>query len=288
MAKKWFKLFRVYQWPKNILLFAVPFFAGRLEEMAIILKCITAFIVFSLVASAMYIMNDISDLQTDRAHPTKKFRPLASGEISVQKALFIALFFIVAGIAAGFYFFPWGFGSVLVLYALINVGYSLLFKNTVPLDVFCVASGYILRIIGGGYALSISVSPWLFLTGFWVALYITFSKRFSDIRLLINKQSQKNSTIALKEVYRHYEEISLFGAMIMSGAGCLMTYGIYTLKHGENLILTIIPASYGIFRYLVIATSGRAGDPLKVFITDKQIMVSSFVFLGSIAWILYS
>ncbi len=283
----WLKLLRVYQWPKNVLIFAAPFFGGKLNDGIVVGKCSVAFIIFSFIASAVYIFNDIQDLQRDKIHPVKKRRPIASGAISFREGILAALILTCSGMVASFCLFPPEFGITLISYMLVNVCYSLCFKNIIPLDVFCVSSGYLFRILAGGYASSVRVSPWLFLTGFWVALYITFSKRLSDLRLINQNPDNKASILEGKLSYHKYEEKLLFGSAIISATNCLMTYGIYTLRHGDNLVLTIIPASYGIIRYMVIVTSGKSGDPLRVFVQDVQIMISSILFLGSIGWLLY-
>ncbi len=282
----WLKLLRVYQWPKNILLFAAPFFGGKLNDEIVVGKCSVAFIIFSLVASAIYIFNDIRDLKRDKIHPVKKHRPIASGAISPRTGICAAAILTCLGVTASFYLFSLEFSFTLISYMIINICYSLYFKNIIPLDVFCVSSGYLFRILAGGYASSVTVSPWLFLTGFWVALYITFSKRLSDLQL-IKRNPEETRTSGVKLPYHKYEEKLLFGSAIISAANCLMTYGIYTLRQGDSLVLTIIPASYGIIRYMVIVASGKSGDPLQVFVQDLQIMISSIFFLGIIGWLLY-
>ncbi len=276
----WLKLFRIKHWVKNLLVFAPAFFGGEILKKGIFISSLSAFISFCLCSSGLYIINDIFDLKYDRLHPKKRSRPLASGKIKLRSALIIAIILLILGLTTS-YKVGLSFLIVLFLYICLNLSYSFKFKKITPLDVFCVSIGYLLRIIAGGKATNIAVSPWLFISAFLLALFITFGKRLGEIRML--KVNAANCRPALNQYNGDYLNLSL----VLAGASALVTYALYTVEKGGHLIYTLIPAAYGIFRYLQLILKGKSGEPLEVFLHDIQLWVTSLVFLIGIGWVVY-
>ncbi len=278
--RSWIKLIRIHHWTKNLLVFAPVFFSANLFNEGLFLDSLVMFVSFCVAASGCYIINDILDSKFDKFHPLKNKRPIASNEITVAKALPWGIFFIVGGVLIGF---PLGTDSLMILiaYVVLQIFYSSLFKRIAPLDVFCVAVGYLLRVIGGGYSANIPVSPWLFLCVFFLALYISFGKRLGEMKLL------EGMEFNFRPVLEQYENHFLFLSIAISGASALVTYTIYVAEKQGYLIYSILPASYGIFRYLQLILKKGNGEPLKIFIHDIQLWIVSLIFIFQITWAVY-
>ena len=276
----WIRLIRLKHWIKNFLVLAPAFFAGKILDENILILSFFAFISFCFSASGLYIINDILDLKYDRLHPKKRHRPLAKGEISQKTALTLSIVFLIFGLSIS-YEIGSAFFVVLLIYICLNLLYSFKLKKITPLDVFCVSIGYLLRIIAGGKATSIFVSPWLFMSAFLLALFITFGKRLGEIRML--KVNVANCRPALNQYNGDYLNLSL----VLAGGSALVTYALYTVEKGGHLIYTIIPAAYGIFRYLQLILRGKNGEPIEVFSKDFQLWIVSLLFLIGIAWEVY-
>jgi len=276
----WLRLIRLKHWIKNILVFAPAFFAGKVLEKTTFIVAFFAFISFCLCSSGLYIINDTFDLKYDRLHPKKRSRPLASGKTRLRSALIMAIVLLIFGLTTS-YKAGLSFLIVLLLYICLNLSYSFKLKKITPLDAFCVSIGYLLRIIAGGKATNIAVSPWLFISAFLLALFITFGKRLGEIRLL--KADAANCRPALNQYKKEYLNLSL----VLAGASALVTYALYTVEKGGHLIYTLIPAAYGIFRYLQLILKNKNGEPLEVFSKDIQLWLASLIFLIGIAWEVY-
>ncbi|WP_461834534.1 decaprenyl-phosphate phosphoribosyltransferase [Desulfothermus sp.] len=276
----WIRLIRLKHWVKNFLVFAPAFFAGKMTNHSVLTLNSLCFMAFCFGASGLYIINDICDLKHDRLHPQKKNRPLTSGEIGLKPALVVALVFFIWSITIAVIISP-GFTYILLVYICLNLIYSFGLKHIGLLDVFCVSIGYLLRIIAGGIATDISVSPWLFMSAFLLALFITFGKRLNEIRVL------KIIAPASRPSLNHYDEEYLMVCLSMAGGAALVMYALYTVEKGGNLIYTLIPAVYGIFRYLQLILKGKKGEPLEVFSDDVQLWLVSWLFLVQIVWAIY-
>ena len=170
------KLIRPHHWIKNLLLFAALFFSKSFFDTSKIILALEAFTLFSLLASSIYVINDIFDVERDRQHPTKKNRPIASGEISIKRAIIIALtlFFIAM---TGALLISLNFAYVLLAYFIINIFYSAKLKHVVIIDAFVVAFGFVLRVVAGALAIDVRVSHWILICTFTLALFLAFGKR---------------------------------------------------------------------------------------------------------------
>ena len=188
---KYLKLLRVEQWVKNLFVFAPLFFSGNITHYDLLVKSVFAFIIFSLVASSIYIINDYSDIASDRKHPEKKNRPLASGAISKQTArIILAILLLIIG---GLIFLSqdflsknlWKFASIIGFYFIMNLAYTFKLKHVAIVDVMIISTGFVLRVLAGGYATGILISQWAILLTFVLALVLAIGKRRGE---LINAQ----------------------------------------------------------------------------------------------------
>lgn len=188
--KYWIKELRIYQWSKNVLVFLALFMSHRILDLELFLKSTIAFVSFSLIASSVYIINDLFDLEDDRKHPSKKDRPFAAGKLSVQSGIISIPLLLFSGFLFSFLFLPYQLTATLLLYFVATTAYSFYLKEIVFIDVILLGSLYTLRIMAGGFATGIEVSSWLLgFSGFFF-LSLAFMKRYTDL-ILFKKNSQE-------------------------------------------------------------------------------------------------
>ncbi|CRX38755.1 decaprenyl-phosphate phosphoribosyltransferase [Estrella lausannensis] len=273
------RLIRPKQWVKNIFVFTGVLFGEvhRMEET--LLLALLAALSFCLISSAVYTFNDLIDKEQDKRHPKKKLRPLASGEVTnSEAALLIAalttLSFTIGSIVSSLTL------TLLVSYAFINILYTLYLKNVVILDVFCIASGFMLRILAGTAGIGIPPSKWLLLCGMMITLFLGFTKRKAEILQL------KSAMREHRKVLMSYDSIFLDELIGITAASVIIAYSLYTMNdetirihHTENLIYTVPFVVFALFRYLYLINSKQSGgDPTNDLISDKQIMASVGLF----------
>ena len=284
---------RPKQWTKNLLVFAGIVFAQHASDPALLLRAAAGFVAFSLLASSVYIVNDLKDVEADRLHPKKRHRPIASGALSPVVAWTVVpiLLVIVAIISAWL-----GFGFLLVLAAYLasNVAYSFGLKHQVILDVFLIASGFVLRAVAGVELLKpvapeTQLSAWLLVCTFFGALFLAVSKR---------RREQANAgTLASDQraVLASYTPELLDRMLTITAACTLMSYALYTIwpatvaKFGtEALMVTVPVVAYGVFRYLhLVRVSEMSEDPSLVLLADRPIQLTVIAYVAITVWILY-
>lgn len=265
-------LIRMHHWVKNLFIFVPLFFAGNILDMSQFILLSKGFLCFCLASSAIYIFNDLNDMEADRKHPVKKNRPIASGKISPLKAWIIMLLLGIVSIGWSFYLKP-EFSYLVMLYVIINIGYSLGLKNLSLIDVFLVSTGFLIRTVSGGVLGDIFISQWLIIMVFLLALLLTFAKRRDDLIL----EKEKNTTRRASSKYYSLDFINICLSLI---AGVIMvSYLMYTFSEevqarvGENyLYITSLFVFAGILRYLQITlVSNKSGSPTRIFLTDRII-----------------
>ncbi|MCX7877788.1 MAG: UbiA family prenyltransferase, partial [Ignavibacteria bacterium] len=180
MIINYIKLIRLKQWIKNFFVFAPLLFSKHIFHLEYLIPAVLAFFIFSLSSSAVYIINDIIDAESDRVHPKKKYRPIASGEISTKQALIFFLIIILL-IITGLFFTNHLFAAVIVVYFITNFLYSFKVKSIVLLDVFFISFGFMLRVLGGAAAISVPISNWMVLTTIFISLFLAISKRRGEL-----------------------------------------------------------------------------------------------------------
>jgi 4-hydroxybenzoate polyprenyltransferase len=270
------RLIRPQQWLKNLFVFAGILFGHFWGSATLVLSAALAAGAFCMVASAVYVINDILDRESDRAHPAKRNRPIASGAITVPTGLVIASFLAACGLFLGYQvsaMVSW----LLILYFALNLGYSLGLKHVVILDVFIIASGFMLRILAGTIGIGIPPSQWLMLCGLTLTLFLGFAKRRAEMLASV----ESGQGLAQRRVLADYTPI-LLDKMIMVTAACvIMSYGLYTMspetvaKHGtQNLIYTLPFVMYGIFRYIyLLHHRGKGEDPTMELVMDSHTLI---------------
>jgi 4-hydroxybenzoate polyprenyltransferase len=268
------RLMRPYQWVKNAFVFTGLLFGHAWHDANLVSQVMITFAAFCLVSSAIYTLNDIVDLEQDRQHPKKCKRPLASGQVPINAAAVLAVILAVLGLMLAFIASP----IVLVImigYALMNIAYSLRLKHVVILDVFIIATGFMLRILAGTLGVGIPPSQWLLLCGLMVTLFLGFTKRRAEI-IALNEDK-----VAHRKVLEHYSPVLLDKMIGVTASGLIMSYSLYTMNadtirvHGtDSLIYTVPFVMYGVFRYIyLLHHQSRGGDPSHDLVRDPHLFV---------------
>lgn len=275
------KALRPQQWIKNALVF-LPFMfaieqAWSLENLdpvpELMGKLLIVFAAFCALSGAVYLLNDLSDRESDQAHPVKKRRPIASGRVSVPTAVTVMLALTAAGLAATF-LVELVLGGIGLIYLAINVAYSLGVKRIVLVDVMAVASGYVIRAVAGAVAIDVSPSPWLYATTAAAALFIVVGRRYAEARLAGDDASEQRSVLG------KYAGPFVNQLLIMTATAAWLSYTLYTveaenLPQNNTMLLTIPLVSFGLFRYLyLLNTSKEAEAPEQLIMRDVPLVLS--------------
>jgi 4-hydroxybenzoate polyprenyltransferase len=284
---------RPHQWTKNVFLFAALIFSGHLTDPAYLWRALAAFGLFCGLSGAVYLINDLADLEKDRAHPEKRHRPLASGRLSPTVAVVAALLLggggLLLSLRLGNLF---ALGSL--LYLLANLAYSLALKRVVILDVMLVASGYTLRAVAGGWALEgaghVRISHWLVLCTSLLALFLGFCKRRQELVSLADSAAEHRLVLSEYSVPFLDQMISVVTASTLV-AYTLYTFDPETILHvgTEYLGLTIPFVLYGIFRYFyLVHQRGEGGNPSRLVMRDVPLLVNLLLYGAAVLVILYA
>jgi 4-hydroxybenzoate polyprenyltransferase len=280
MLLEYFKLIRVTQWIKNIFVFVPLVFSKHLFHKGYFEISLLAFVVFCLISSVVYVINDIVDIESDKLHPKKKFRSIASGKISKKTALivafglFIAASILVSKLNSQFLFFA-------LAYFVLNIIYSFSFKHIVLLDIFSIAAGFMIRIASGAVVIEVELSSWLILTTLFLSLFLAVMKRRSELVLKTNENE-----ISTRKVLENYSIGFVDQMSTVAAAGVIISYALYTVSQRtvtifrtENLIYTTIFVVYGIFRYMYIVLKNQKGENTSEdFLRDSPLMINSILY----------
>lgn len=287
IIRQWIVLVRVKQWVKNLFVFLPIFFGASLLDSAMLMNVIFAFILFCAMASAVYIFNDIIDVTEDRRHPTKKNRPIASGKINPRIAMLVYIILCFGTIIIGF-LWSFGIGLAVIFYLGSNIIYSIKLKHIPIVDVFIVASGFIVRLYIGAEAANIQLSEWIVIMTFLLTLFLALSKRRADV--LIYKESGKKT----RKVIDGYTLDFLNTSMVIMVSVCIVAYIMYTtdqeiiLRFNSNYVyLTSVFVLLGLLRYLQIVLDDSLRSPVQIFYTDRIIQSSILLWILSLAMIIY-
>jgi decaprenyl-phosphate phosphoribosyltransferase len=271
VLKTFIKLLRVHHWLKNLFLFSAPFFGGVIFEESLITKALPAFLAFSLGASSVYIFNDIMDRERDRLHPLKKDRPIASGIVALKTALLLLMILLSLSIYLSLLTGK-GFLLYLLLYIFLQILYSLKLKSLVIIDIFAISAGFVIRVLAGGVAFHVEVSPWLFATIFMISLVLASGKRLSEF-----KQLSTNASLH-RESLGSYSDSFLREIFLISSGTALVTYALYTVEQSPDLMYTIPLVTFGLFRYLLLAEKGL-GDATEALTKDLPLSLTVILWL---------
>lgn len=283
------KLIRPKQWIKNGFVFAPLVFAKELFLPEPLLLTVRTFAAFCLTASMVYIINDMIDVEADRAHPKKKLRPLAARTISVPAAFGVLALLLVVDVllVAGM---PEKFLLLLGAYFLMNLAYTFKLKEIFLLDVFIIAAGFMLRVLGGAYAISVYVSSWLILCTLFISLFLGFAKRRGEIVAM-----QAAGAMPERKVLQHYRLGVLDQMLTITAAGTVISYALYTVAPRtvtvfgtDKLIYTTVFVMYGVFRYMhLIHTTEAVENPAAVVSSDFPIIANVLLWVASCVVLIY-
>jgi 4-hydroxybenzoate polyprenyltransferase len=280
------KAIRPRQWVKNTFVFAPLLFGKLFLRVDKVLLALLAFALFSAMASAVYLLNDIVDIERDRAHPTKRTRPIASGQLPIPVAAAAAFILAGAALTYSFVFIP-EFGTILAVYAAINVGYSLGLKHIVIVDIFALASGFVLRVFGGAVALDVEASRWLLTCTIFISLFLGACKRRGELGLV-------GESTATRAVLASYSVGFIDQIINLSGTAAVLTYALYTqdpetiTRLGtRDLIYTLPFVIYGILRYMhLVQHKGGGGSPTETLLRDHTMQLTVLGYVGLVVWFL--
>lgn len=284
---------RPEQWTKNLVLFAGLIFAGGLGEGDLLRLAARGFLVFCALSGATYVLNDLVDIRSDREHPDKRTRPLASGQLPALPAAVVAGAIAALAIVWAYRIYT-GFGHAALAYLVLNVLYSSFFRRMVILDVMSIAIGFVLRAVGSvevlrGAAPSTELSPWLLVCTFFLALFLGFGKRRHEALILGGSAGAHRSTL------KHYPSELLDALIGVVTASTVVSYAIYTIWPGTvekvgsaRLVYTVPFVVYGVLRYLYLmfARCG-GGKPARSLVSDAPLAINIALWVAVVIAIIY-
>lgn len=287
MIKVLFKALRPHQWIKNGIIFAALVFDRQLSNWNGLLRIALGMLIFCAISSAVYLMNDILDIESDRQHPKKKNRPIASGQLPIPTALITAIILGVVGLIGAFLLSP-GFFGVILTYVLIQIAYSTFLKNQPIIDVMVLASGFLLRVGAGTTLIDVErFSPWLYMCTGLLALFIGFGKRRSELSVL--KESAGDHRLSL----RGYTIPLLDSLITIVSTATLMAYSLYTISapnisDDHGMLITVVFVIFGLFRYqYLLEVKEEGGAPVEVLMHDRPLQITVILWGLSILVIFY-
>lgn len=280
---------RPSHWIKNGFILLPLLFSGHLSDIDALLSVLLAAFFFSILTSAVYTINDIADRKFDARHPQKKkSRPIASGEISVKEAWIFAFFLFIISFAGGIFFISsYTVLLLMSLYFVLNIGYSFYLKNASIIDVFIVASGFIIRILIGSAAAVVIPSAWIIIMTFLLALFLGFAKRRDDFRLDVGPEQVRGAS---------GYNLQFIDSMIYILCGIIIiAYIQYTISDETQLninspyfYITSVFLIYGIFRYLqLVFVKGESGNPTKMLYKDRHLWITVLLWVISVIFFIY-
>ena len=290
---KYIKLLRVEQWVKNLFVFIPLFFSANITNTDMFIRSVFAFIIFSFAASMIYILNDYQDIESDRKHPEKSKRPLASGAISKNSAVGIFIGLLVTDVALIFlaqnYLGTplWKFATIIGAYVLMNIAYTFKLKHVAIVDVFIISSGFVMRVLAGGYITGIKISEWAILLTFVLALVLAIGKRRGE---LINAQISGRTRKALDGYNVQFADIALSISVTLA----IVCYLMFTLSSHvkqsfpEAIFYTVIFVVFAFLRYLQqTLVFNKTESPTKIIYKDRYIQATIILWIVSFVILIY-
>lgn len=266
---------RPEQWIKNLFVFTALLFSKNLLNLSKDIEALTGCVIFCVITGGTYLINDLVDLEKDKLHPDKSQRPIASGKLRKTTAIKILVPVCCVGLFLAFYL-DFFFGTIVLAYFFLNIGYSLYLKGFVIIDVVTIAAGFVLRVLGGAVVISVTASEWLILCTILLALFLGFSKRRHELVLL------EDGAGGHRRVLEHYSTYFLDQMISVVTASTVICYALYTMskdtveKLGTSKLIYTIPfVLYGIFRYLyLVHQKEKGGSPTEIMVTDKPMIIN--------------
>tara|TARA_B100000787_G_C16178549_1_gene290424 strand:+ start:691 stop:1560 length:870 start_codon:yes stop_codon:yes gene_type:complete len=282
------ELIRLNHYIKNFFVFLPLFFAIKITDLELLSNAFIAFIAFSFSASAVYIFNDLQDIKEDKQHPSKKFRPIASGAITQSHAIIVMLVLFVLGFSL-MIFLSLQAVSILTAYIALNIAYSYSLKHIAIVDINIIAIGFVLRLLVGSVVTGTLLSQWIIIMTYLLALFIALAKRRDDVLIFLDTGKK------MRKVIGGYNIQFLDIAMSIMASVVIVSYILYTTSpevevrlDSENLYMTSFFVILGIMRYLKIVFIHKdSGSPTKILTTDKFMQLVMLGWLVTVTWILY-
>lgn len=279
---------RPIQWAKNGFVFAGLLFDQQLTKPEPFARVLVTFVLLCMVASAIYLVNDLVDIERDRLHPRKRRRPLPAGQVPQSWATAAALVLPIVALLVSL-LLTWKLTAVLLAYLVLHLAYSFWLKNIVLLDVFAIAGGFILRVVAGIVVIHVArFSPWLYACAGLLALFLAIGKRRQELLLLAE------NAVDVRTTYKDYNMPLLDDMLRMVTTGSVLTYMLYTIEaptirtNGHNMMLTIPFVIYGIFRYLyLIHVRGEGSAPDELLFKDAPLLATVILWVSAVGLVLY-
>ena len=271
---------RPRQWPKNLLVLAAVLFSGEYHSSSSLLAAVAATAIFTLATAGLYLLNDAIDAPRDRQHEVKRHRPIAAGLAPVGLAVGVGTLFSVAALALGT-LLAWPFGAALAVYLALQIGYSLVLKHLVILDLLAIAVGFVIRAAAGALVIEVPISPWLYICTFLLALFLAVGKRWAEL-------GAEARSSAARPVLDRYTPEFLRTLVVITASATPLSYALYTfsapnLPENHLMMITIPIVLYGILRYVyLLQANGSGEEPERVLLGDPGILASV------IAWVAVS
>ncbi|MDP9378940.1 MAG: decaprenyl-phosphate phosphoribosyltransferase [Chloroflexota bacterium] len=277
---------RPKQWTKNALVFAGLVFDMKLFDLGALATSISAFLIFCAISSAAYVINDLADLERDRRHPVKRRRPIASGLLSVGLARVAVVVLLAVALPVAF-LLSWQFALVALTYFVTVLIYSFVLKHVVLLDVFAIASGFVLRAVAGTVVLAVSLSPWLLVCTVLLSLFLALAKRRHELLLL------EGGAGGHRQILDEYSERFLDQMIAIVTSSTVIAYSLYTFQAAgppddHSMMLTIPFVLYALFRYLyLIHQRNEGGSPETLLLKDRPLLVTILLWALVVVTVLY-
>lgn len=283
------RLIRPKQWIKNCFVFIPLFFGGELFNTEAIVAGVITFFAFSFAASSIYCFNDIYDVESDRRHPVKRHRPIASGAVTVKQAYLLMFLMLVLSIVISATLDSWEAMGIILFYWILNLCYCAKFKQFAIIDVCIVAFGFVLRLLVGGVATDVALSKWIVLMTFLITLFMSFAKRRDDV-----VRMEKTGEPPRKNTSR-YNLTFINQSITITASVTLVCYIMYTVSpeitehfHTDKLYLTTVFVLVGLLRYIQITVvDQQSGDPTKIILRDRITQFIILTWLLSFLFLIY-
>ena len=280
------KAIRPRQWVKNVLVFAAPVAALGDDRYAydyreVLVRVLLAFVVFSLAASCVYLVNDARDVEADRAHPTKRFRPIAAGVVPEWLAYILAVVLGAASLALSWLVTP-NLALVMAIYIVIQLAYCFGLKHQPVIDICIVSSGFLIRAIAGGVAAGVPLSQWFLLMMAFGSLFMAAGKRYAELQLA------ERTGAKIRKSLESYTSSYLRFVWTLSATALVLCYGLWAFERDDTggtswFVVSMVPFTIAILRYAVDVDGGMAGEPEEIALKDRVLQLLAVAWIGTIS-----
>ena len=279
------KAVRPRQWVKNVLVLAAPVAAGKVGELGVLGDAAVAFVAFCLAASGIYLINDALDVEADREHPRKRYRPIAAGVVPVRLAYALAIVLLIAGLALALVA-SWQLLVVIAVYEVVQLAYCFGLKHQPVLDICIVASGFLLRAMAGGLAAGLPLSQWFLLVAAFGSLFMVSGKRYAEMRVA------EQTGAKIRKALESYTSTYLRFVWTMSATAVILSYGLWAFtlnqtSHSVWSVISMVPFTVAVLRYAVDVDGGVAGEPEDIALKDRVLQVLALAWVVSIGISVY-